>query len=306
MAMTREQLLEKIKGLGSKGGRNKHIWKATDKHVIRLLPLEGKDEEPWHTVGSHYVNNKYIYCVRTRGEDCPVCEFADKLKSFFDDDGNKKPKHVKDADWEIFKKIQAGENHWFAVIERKRDKDKNETIEGPFWWKTPKTLLGEVLKICADEGWNEQYQESQGDGTGLMQILFDKAYALDVDVDFQQALNKDGKGNEKQFPITEIKEKKRFTPISKDRDEVTRILEAIPAFDEVVKPMTLDEVNKIWGDIIASGGPTAEDKKNESSDGTEVGAKGGDDKVDTNSAEEPAGGKENVSDAVQKLLNKKK
>lgn len=299
MAMTLEQLREKIKSIGSKGGNRRGIWKPTDFHIIRLLPLKDKPDEPWNTVYSHYVNNKFIYCPRTKGEDCVVCEYADKLKAWKDESGVDKPKAVKNADWELFKKIQAGESHWFAMIERKKEKDKAETVEGPFWWRGSKTILEGVLKICSDEGWNEQAVENGGGG--VLEILFDERSALDVEVDLKKAKNADGKGNEKSLPITEINERKRFTPISRDRDEVAKILESIPDFDETVKPMTSAEVEKLWAEIIEAGITSEEKAAAGDSDGTEHGKE----PVASNNAEQPVTGKVSVSDAVSKLIANK-
>lgn len=288
MALTIEALRAKLESLNKRGGGgNKGLWKPQNNHQVRALPLGG--DEPYRLAMFHWINNKSIYCPQTTGERCVICEAAEALRAWNGPDGEEKPEDVRKADFEVFKKIQAGTKYYLPIVERERD-DKGKLtgkMTGPFWWPVSEASFKKLIEIAVKPDLNEMAQEN-GAGEGF-DVLTNPKVAFDLIVDLKKANNKDGKGNGKQFPVTDIDNTIRLTPLSKDKDEVKKLLESIPKFEDVVPPKTPEEVEKFWKDCVADGP--------EASPQTE-----GLDKTPSNSAEAPASGKQSVDDAITKLL----
>jgi hypothetical protein len=290
MGMSIEDLRKKLTNLNNRGrDTNKAIWKPKDKHTVRVLPIAGQ-EEPWRTVFFHYLNGKAVYCPQTEGAHCDICVAAEGLRGWNDADGNEKSEHRRKADWEIFKQIQAGQKAYFPIVEKVKGEDKKEKIEGPFWWGVSEASLKKIVEICLNEELNE-LQMGNG-GSGGTDILTSVSHGVNLTVDFKKPNNKDNKGNLKSFPLTDIDKGMTIGPISRDKEEVRKLLESIPAFEQAVTRLSSAEVSKIWSEYLAT--PKDDDK-----------AEGGDVErgPDENNAEKPAEGKEKVEDAVAKLLN---
>src|SRR5690606_32519519 len=128
------------------------------------------------------------------GDDCVICDYAAKLKNWNDENGNEKPEKTRRADFEIFKTLQVKERWYIPMVERGFES------EGPKFWAFGKSIYEQMLKMCLDEEMNGDVKHEGGS-----KVLTDLDSAYDITVDFSQALNKDGKGNEKPWPKTEIK-----------------------------------------------------------------------------------------------------
>lgn len=279
-----DAIRQKLKELGEgkgKGGFKR--WKPKDEHNIRILPL-GNGEEISFQIKWHYGVDagRPMACPSTWGDECVFCDFARALKSFKDENGRDKPKAKKDADWEFFKKIDAAIKHYIPMVERKTDGG----IDGPFLWElTPKTLQA-VIKICVDDDYNAEHK-----GGGGYNILTSVTEGLDLQVSLKK---KGEKGNATSYDLTEVKERKRFSPLFKDTDggakRADEIVSKIPGESEIAKPVTSAEAEKVFskykgalaGDVPASGGDA----------GVEYGDHG---------AEVPATGGLAVDDVVSKL-----
>ncbi len=289
MALTVESLRQKLEALNKRGGGgNKAVWKPSDNHQVRLLPIEGS-EEPYRPAQFHFLNGKSVYCPQTTGDHCAVCEAAEALRAWNDPSGNEKPEAVRKKDFESFRAIQAGTKYFFPMVERERD-DKGKLTgknNGPFWWSVSEFNFKKMIEIAVKPDLNETAQE-QGGGEGW-DVLSSARLAFDLTVDLKKANNKDGKGNGKQFPATDIDNTIRLTALSKDKDEAKRLLESIPKFEDAVQPKTSEEVAKIWAEYLQA--PVAADAPAE-----------GLDKTPSNSAEAPVSGKTSVDEAVKKLL----
>lgn len=288
MALTVDALRAKLESLNKRGGGgNKGLWKPQDNHQVRVLPLDG--EEPYRVAMFHYINNKSIYCPQSTGEHCVICEYAEAMKSWNNPDGSEKPEDVRKKDFEVFKKVQAGTKYYFAIVERERDEKGKLTGKSgdPKWWPVSESNFKKLIEIAVNPELNEMTQE-QGGGEGF-DVMTNLKVAVDLTVDLKKANNKDGKGNGKQFPVTDIDRTMRLTPLSKDKDEVKKILESIPKFEDAVQPKTVAEVQKFWDEYMSAGGDP--DTQTE-----------GLDKTPSNSAEGPATGKQSVDDAITKLL----
>jgi hypothetical protein len=120
--MNIEEIKRKLEELGKRGGgeKGKKVWwRPTDEHVVRAVPIPGLDGEPVITRMQH--KNVSQFAVDCTGEGCPICEFAEKLRAWRDEDGNDKPEEVRKKEFEIFRKIQANPRYFMAVVVRGTD-----------------------------------------------------------------------------------------------------------------------------------------------------------------------------------------
>jgi hypothetical protein len=279
--MNLEEIRAKLKGMEAGRPRN-NKWKPKDEHTVRLLPLPG-DEDIAVVIKWHYGvdNGRQMACPTTWGDDCSFCAFAEFLKSWKDDKGKDKPELTRKRDWDLFKKLQAADKHYSPCVVRKKD---SLDVEGPFLWEmTPKTY-GAVLKICANDDWNEE----QGEGGGL-KVLTSLTRGLDLVVTLKK---KGEKGNTTSFDLTEVEERKKFSPIFKGDDAKARaLLEKIPPIDSIAKRVTTEEADKVFRTWQASAnGEAGEGLDN--SDGEER---------SSNSAERAASGGADVDETVRRL-----
>lgn len=263
----RQKLKELSEGKG-KGGFKK--WKPKDEHNIRCLPL-GNGEEISFQVKWHYGVDagKPMACPGTWGDDCVFCDFARVLKAFKDENGRDKPKAKKESDWEFFKKIDAGTKHYIPMIERKAD----GAIDGPFLWElTPKTLQA-VIKVCVDDDYNAEHK-----GGGGYAILTSVTEGLDLQVSLKK---KGEKGNTTSFDLTEVKERKRFTPLFKDGEtkKVEDVIAKIPTEADITKHVSFAESEKIFarykGALSGEVAPSTDAGVEYSDRGAETPASGG-------------------------------
>lgn len=279
--MNIDEIRAKLAGLSSKTNKRKDLWKPKDKHVIRCLPYpHGK--EPILELGFHYDigDTKVVLCPKFNfGDECVICDYADKLKSWNDEDGKEKLESIRKADFEIFKALQVKERWYIPMIER--DSDDSE----PKFWAFSKTIYEQILKMCLDEEMNEDVTHSGGS-----LVLTDPDCAYDITVDFCQANNKDGKGNTKNWASTEIKEKKRPSRLGKTKEEVTALLAKIPPITDVYPKTSSEEVEKIFNAFVNSGQAEVQVED----EGVEYSA---------NNAEKPLVGGQSIDEAFGDLLD---
>lgn len=260
-------------------------WKPQDEHTVRCLPLPGEEDISlvlkWHYGVD---GDRQMACPSTWGEDCPFCDLAKSLKSWKDEKGRDKPEHVRKMDWEFFKKIDAAVKHYIPIVVRKKD---SADVEGPFLWELTPTTYQAVLKILAKDDYNDDHPEGGG-----LRILTSLMHGLDLTV----ILKKPGeKGNAKPFPLTEIDERRKFTPLFKAADggeaRARTLLEKIPNIGEIAKQVNTAEAEKVFATYSAS----LSGKKDEpASSGVGV-------EYPTNSGEQPASDGAGVDETVARL-----
>jgi len=279
--MNLEEIKARLAALANGGSKKKDMWKPKDKHVIRLLPYPHGDE-PFIELGFHYElgATKTLLCPKFNfGKECAVCEFADKLRSWNDEDGNAKKEAERKADFEIFKKIQVKQRYYVPMIERGHES------EGPKFWSFGKTIYEILLNMCLDEEMNGAVGST---GTG---VLTDVDKAFDLKIDFKNADNKDGKGNAKNFPITEVKNSLSPTALLKSKKEAAELIEKVPNMNDVYPEVSSSEVKKAFMQFINSNAADPEVKDT----GKEY---------KSNSAEKPVEGTRSLDEAFGDLLDK--
>ena len=87
--MNLDQIRARLAGLNTKTTKRRDLWKPKDKHTIRCLAYPHGDE-PFIELGFHYDigNTKVVQCPKhVSGDDCVICEYAEKLKSWNDENG---------------------------------------------------------------------------------------------------------------------------------------------------------------------------------------------------------------------------
>jgi hypothetical protein len=288
--MNLDEIRAKLKGMDEGKPKSKK-WKPKDEHTIRALPIPG-EEDLAYVIKWHYGvdGGRQMYCPSTHGDQCDFCDLAKRLKSWKDDKGRDKPEAVRKGDWEWFKKIDAAVKHYIPMVERKKDSTE---VEGPFLWElTPRTYQT-VLKVCANDDWNDGHP----DGGGL-RVLTSLTHGLDLIVTFKK---KGEKGNTTSFDLTDVEERKKFSPIFKgDEAKAKALLAKIPTPAEIAKPVTSEEASRVFAAWKAS---MAE------SPAASAPAGGDDVEYSGNSAEKTATGGASVDETIARLegmLNKNK
>ncbi len=73
----------------SGGGFNKNSFfflpKATEKVIIRFLPPWEGSKIPGKVVFKHWINNSSVYCYKTYGLECQVCNTLSSYKGKLDE-----------------------------------------------------------------------------------------------------------------------------------------------------------------------------------------------------------------------------
>lgn len=286
MAFDIEAIKAKLKGLEEGKPKSKR-WKPRDEHSVRCLPLPGEEDIAF-VVKWHYGVDagRQMACPLTWGEDCPFCKLGTKLKSWKDEKGRDKPEHVRKMDWEFFKKVDAAVKHYIPVVIRKKD---SSDIEGPFLWElTPKTYQA-VLKVCANDDWNDDHPEGGG-----LRVLTSLVHGLDLVVTLKK---KGEKGNTTSFDLTEVEERKKFSPVFKNGDggeaRAQELLTKIPHESDIAKPVTTAEARRVFEAWQAS---LSDAKPESSADSAETGVE-----YASNSAERAATGGVGVDETVARL-----
>lgn len=274
----------RLAGLSNKTSKKNDLWRPTDNHDIRCLPYPHGDE-PIVELGFHYNlgATRSLLCPRHNfGKECAVCSFNDKLKSWNDENGQEKPEETRRADFEIYKKIQIKERWYVAMV------DRSDETETPKLYAFSKSIFEKFLTLCL----NEEMQEIAGtEGTD---VLFGTDKAFDLTIDFKKPNNEDGKGNVKTFPITEVTQKMRPTPLTKKKAQAKAILEKIPNIKDVFPEVSSQEAERVFMEFVNAGAGEPDVKNS----GVEYAAK---DKLASNSAEKPVEGGQSLDDAFAEL-----
>ncbi len=251
-------------------------WKPKDEHTIRCLPLEGEEDLAFIIKWHYGVDaGRQMACPSTWGDGCPFCDLAAYLKSWKDDKGRDKTEAVRKKDWEWFKKVDAAVKHYIPMVERAKGSDK---LDGPFLWElTPKTYTS-VFKVCANDDWNDGHP----DGGGL-RVLTSLEHALDLVVTLKK---KGEKGNQTTYDLTEVEERKKFSPLIKgDLAAAKAMLQRVPRQQDIAAPVSTEEAEKIFaawqGTMDDSPPDTANSGVEHGSNNGEKVAKGGGDVNET-------------------------
>lgn len=240
MAMDVESIKKMLAGMGRKGkGGTTRAWKPKDEHDVRVLPLPD-GEEPFKTVSQHKLDQQTV--VNCPGDGCPICEFAEKLRAWKDEDGKDKPEAVRKKEFQTFRQLQAVTRVFLPVVERSKES------EGAKWWSCTENTFAQAMKPCTDSDWNKVHP------IGGTAVITDTKVGLDLHISFKKP---NEKGNTKNITVIDVTERKIMTPLSNDPGEVKRFIESIPDFSTVEQPATIDEARTALMKFVGGASPEA-------------------------------------------------
>lgn len=237
--MNVDEIRARLKSLQGVKQKSKK-WKPTDEHVGRLLSLPN-DEDLAYKITWHYGvdGGRQMACPGNWGNSCPFCDFGKKLRSWKDEKGRDKDEQTRAMDWEFYKTIGPADKHYAPLILRKKD---STDVEGPFLWEHSPSTYQALLKICAIDDWNDDHPEG-----GALKVLTSLSHGLDLAISFKKAGEK---GNTKMYNLTEVEERRKFSPVFKsDAGGVERakaLLDKIPSIDEIARPVSTAEAEAIF------------------------------------------------------------
>lgn len=220
------------------GGTKTAYWKPTlGEHDLRFLPIQNSSNEPFQTVA--YYNEPLT-------EQRLVAPYSfglpDPIKEQFEELRNSK-KHP--DGWSIAKNLRAKERFYAVIIVR------GEEEKGPQIWEFSKETRDQVYGILTHK---DNVDEDM--------------LSPDVGYDFTCAVTQVIEGGKprlfKGSPVKQInlQARKKPSPLSKDKAQAKKLLEAVPNLEEMFKkqckgPEELVEVLEQFVANLTSAPPTA-------------------------------------------------
>lgn len=237
-------LRERLASLNRRAAKGNDIWKPKDEHEVRLLPYPHSDD-PLVTLHFHYeIGDQSVLCPKANfGDECAICDFCEKLRSWKGPDGEEKPEVERKQDWEIFKKIQPKARVFVPMIERGKEG------EGSKWWSITPNQAGELLNICADGDRLAELGIDKDDTANALKVIFDTKKAYDLKVSFAAPGKK---GNTKTFGVVTFSGKFKATPLAKDAKAEKDILDGIKKITEVYPKVPSAEVAKMLAKFMGN------------------------------------------------------
>jgi hypothetical protein len=242
------ELRARLANLNKRTTKNPNIWKPSDEHDVRLLRNPHNDD-PIEEVTFHYNvgDAREILCPKQFAEECVICDFADQLKAFRDVNGREKPKKDKDADWEVFKRIQAQTKVYVPMIERL---DGGKGMSAPAWWGLTKNQSEQVLRIATDPEWLADCDIDPTDDQKAIDAIFSPSKAYDFHVSFKKPGEKE---NKKSFTIVEITPKRKPSALTGERAKVTELIAQIRPIREVFPKVPVAEIELTLKKFVGGG-----------------------------------------------------
>jgi len=232
--------------------KNPDVWKPSDEHDVRLL-RNPHNADPLEEVTFHFNvgDARDLLCPKQFGDECVVCDFADQLKGFKDEKGNEKKKADKNADWEIFKKIQAQTKVYVPVIERIKDDKGNITGHSePAWWGLTSNQSQQALAVCGEADRLRACGIDPEDDEKALDALFGTKKAFDLHVSFKKPNEKD---NLKTFTVVEIKPVYLPTPLTGKATTDQELITKIKPIRDVFPKLPTTEVEAALKKFIGGG-----------------------------------------------------
>jgi len=211
------------------GGRKKQteFWRPEEgENNVRIVPTA--DGDPFKDFWFHYnVGTSGFLCPkRNHGDDCPVCNFANKL---WNEGTEESKRQAKD--------MFAKQRFFSPVLVR------GEESEGIKVWGYGKMAYEKLLTIVLDPDYGDITDPETGNDLKLMY----------------------GKLPGASFPRTDIRPRPRKTPLCDEAvggdDRCAELLETIPNFDEIFERKTTEEVQSILDQFMSTSAGNSEVEK---------------------------------------------
>jgi len=218
MALNLDKMKAKLEALSGKDSSKKQFWRPDDgESNIRIVPTP--DGDPFKPFHFHYnVGTSGFLCPkRNFGDDCPVCNFANKL---WNEGTEESKRQAKD--------LFAKQRFFSPVLVR------GEENEGVRIWGYGKMAYEKLLTIVLDPDYGDITDAEDGNDLKIMY----------------------GKPPGASFPRTDIRARPRKTPLCDDAvggdDRCAELLDTIPNFDTLFERKTTEEVHSIMEQFLAT------------------------------------------------------
>ena len=221
MALDLELMRQKMNTLSGKGdGKKNNFWRPQDgENNIRIVPTS--DGDPFKEKWFHYgVGNQSFLCPkRNFGDNCPVCNFGNKLWN----EGTEESK-------QMAKTMFAKQRFFSPVLVR------GEEAEGVKVWGYGKLAYQKLLGIVLDPDYGDITDPEDGNDLKLMY----------------------GKAPGASYPTTDIRPRPRKSALCDDAvggdERCAELLETIPNFETIFERKTTDEVAAILDSHLSGEG----------------------------------------------------
>lgn len=218
MALDLERMRAKLNSITGKDRAKNDFWRPEDgENNIRIVPTP--DGDPFKEFHFHYnVGQGGFLCPkRNFGDDCPVCNFANKL---WNDGSEESKKQAKD--------LFAKQRFFSPVLVR------GQEPEGVKVWGFGKMAYEKLLTIVLDPDYGDITDPDDGNDLKIMY----------------------GKPPGASFPRTDIRARPRKTPLCDDivggDERCAELLESIPDFDSLFERKSTEETGAILEQHLAS------------------------------------------------------
>ena len=218
MALDLERMRAKLNSITGKDRAKNDFWRPDDgENNIRIVPTA--DGDPFKEFHFHYnVGQGGFLCPkRNFGDDCPVCNFANKL---WNDGTEESKRQAKD--------LFAKQRFFSPVLVR------GQEAEGVKVWGFGKMAYEKLLTIVLDPDYGDITDPDDGNDLKIMY----------------------GKPPGASFPRTDIRARPRKTPLCDDAvggdERCAELLESIPNFDSLFERKSTEETGTILEQHLAS------------------------------------------------------
>lgn len=245
--MNINDLKARLQTLNRRAQKPQDLWKPKDEHDVRLL-RQPKESEPLPERAFHYNVGDVlsILCPKVNfGDECVICDYADHLRAWKDENGKDKPEKRRKEDFEIFKKIQAVSKVFVPMVERTEG-----AVSEPKWWGLTKNQAEQIIEVCTDSFRLESCGIDPNDGEKALDAVFGTTKAFDLHVSFKKPGEK---GNAKTFTMVEIKPKGGPKALTGDKKKDAELVSKIKPLDEVFPKVPSSEAEKALRKFIGEG-----------------------------------------------------
>jgi len=219
MALNLDRMREKLNSVTGKGGNKNEFWKPNDgENNIRIVPTP--DGDPFKEKFFHYnvTQGGFLCPKRNFGDNCPVCNFANKLWNEGTEDSKKMAK-------DLFAK-----QRFFSPVLVRGEEDQGVRI-----WGYGKMAYEKLLTIVLDPDYGDITDPDDGNDLKIMY----------------------GKPAGASFPRTDIRPRPRKTVLCDDavggEERCAELLETVPEVDKLFERKTPEEVKTMLDQHLADG-----------------------------------------------------
>mgnify|MGYP003137919500 CR=1 FL=1 len=211
MALNLDKMRQKLNQVTGADRTRNEFWRPEEgENNVRIIPTA--DGDPFKEFHFHYnVGTSGFLCPkRNFGDDCPVCNFANRLWSDSDEDSRK-----------MAKSLFAKQRFFSPVLVR------GEESEGAKVWGYGKMAYQKLLNIVLDPDYGDITDPDLGND---LKVMYEKSSGA-------------------SFPTTDIRPRPRKTPLCDEAvggdDRCAELLESLPNFDELFERKSTEAVQGI-------------------------------------------------------------